>query len=49
VTSTVALLRIGQPADVADVVSFLASPASRWITGVVIDASGGQWLGPSAG
>jgi 3-oxoacyl-[acyl-carrier protein] reductase len=49
VTSTVALRRIGQPADVADVVSFLASPASRWITGVVIDASGGQWLGPSAG
>jgi 3-oxoacyl-[acyl-carrier protein] reductase len=49
VTSTIALGRIGTPSDVADVVAFLASPASRWVTGAVIEASGGQWLGPAAG
>jgi NAD(P)-dependent dehydrogenase (short-subunit alcohol dehydrogenase family) len=48
VRSTVALDRIGQPTDVADVVAFLASPEARWVTGVALDASGGQWLGPAA-
>ncbi len=33
--------RIGEPADVADVVAFLASPDARWITGQVLEASGG--------
>jgi 3-oxoacyl-[acyl-carrier protein] reductase len=47
VTSTIALQRLGQPADVADIVAFLASADARWITGTVIDASGGQWLGPA--
>jgi 3-oxoacyl-[acyl-carrier protein] reductase len=41
-----ALDRLGGPGDVADVVAFLASDAARWITGQVIDASGGLFLGP---
>lgn len=35
------LRRLGQPADVADVVSFLASPDARWLTGQIINATGG--------
>jgi 3-oxoacyl-[acyl-carrier protein] reductase len=42
-----ALGRIGQPADIADAVAFLASHDARWITGQVIDASGGTFLGPT--
>ncbi|MDT0347476.1 SDR family NAD(P)-dependent oxidoreductase [Streptomyces litchfieldiae] len=41
-----ALDRLGGPDDIADVVAFLASDAARWITGQVIDASGGLFLGP---
>ncbi|MET9866592.1 SDR family oxidoreductase [Streptomyces sp. NPDC006386] len=37
--------RVGQPADVADVVSFLASADARWVTGQNIDVSGGSGLG----
>lgn len=47
VTSTIALGRIGEPADVADSVAFLASDDGRWITGQSLEASGGQWLGPA--
>lgn len=36
--------RWGQPEDIADVAAFLASPDSRWITGQLIDASGGSHL-----
>jgi NAD(P)-dependent dehydrogenase (short-subunit alcohol dehydrogenase family) len=36
--------RVGAPSDVADVVGFLASPQGRWVTGQVIDASGGTRL-----
>ncbi|MEE1758258.1 SDR family oxidoreductase [Streptomyces sp. SP18BB07] len=36
--------RIGRPDDVADVVAFLASDASRWITGQLIDVTGGSRL-----
>ncbi len=36
--------RWGQPEDVADVAAFLASPDSRWVTGQLIDASGGSHL-----
>lgn len=39
-----ALKRIGQPDDVADVVFFLASHESRWVTGESIDTSGGSML-----
>ncbi|MFJ3903247.1 SDR family oxidoreductase [Streptomyces sp. NPDC090025] len=41
-----ALPWVGQPEDIADPVAFLASPAGRWITGTVVDASGGTYLGP---
>ncbi|MFF0437290.1 SDR family oxidoreductase [Streptomyces sp. NPDC004327] len=41
-----ALPWVGQPEDIADPVAFLASPEGRWITGTVIDASGGTYLGP---
>ncbi len=40
-TSVVPLERLGQPEDVADAVLFLASPASRWITGADILVDGG--------
>ena len=39
-----ALKRIGQPEDIADVVGFLASLEARWVTGQVIEASGGSGL-----
>jgi 3-oxoacyl-[acyl-carrier protein] reductase len=38
------LKRIGQPDDVASVVEFLASHASRWITGDIIAVDGGSKL-----
>lgn len=41
-----AIPRVGRPTDIADVVGFLASEAGRWVTGQVIDASGGCFLGP---
>ncbi|GAA2429764.1 A-factor type gamma-butyrolactone 6-reductase ScbB [Actinomadura vinacea] len=37
--------RVGQPADIADIVAFLASEDSRWVTGHLIDATGGSLLG----
>jgi 3-oxoacyl-[acyl-carrier protein] reductase len=36
-----ALGRLGQPNDIADVVAFIASEDSRWITGEVIGVNGG--------
>ncbi|MFI0721484.1 SDR family oxidoreductase [Streptomyces sp. NPDC021224] len=39
-----ALGRVGRPEDVADVVAFLASDDARWVTGRVIDATGGSGL-----
>ena len=33
--------RAGQPDDIAEVVTFLASDEARWLTGEVITASGG--------
>ena len=36
--------RVGQPIDVARVIVFLASDAAAWVTGQVVDASGGFWL-----
>lgn len=46
ITASTALDRLGHADDIADVVAFLASDAARWVTGQVIDASGGLFLGP---
>ncbi|MEU5824423.1 SDR family oxidoreductase [Streptomyces sp. NPDC047803] len=42
--SLAALGRVGRPGDVADVAAFLASDDSRWVTGTVIDATGGSGI-----
>jgi 3-oxoacyl-[acyl-carrier protein] reductase len=39
-----ALKRIGQADDIADVVGFVSGPDARWVTGQVIEASGGTIL-----
>ncbi|MEV7009626.1 SDR family oxidoreductase [Streptosporangium sp. NPDC051022] len=41
-----ALSRVGRPADIAAAVAFLASDDGRWVTGHVLDVSGGICLGP---
>jgi 3-oxoacyl-[acyl-carrier protein] reductase len=33
--------RLGMPKDIADLVTYLASENSGWITGSLIDAAGG--------
>ncbi len=40
----VPLKRIGRPDDIAPVVAFLASDEGRWITGQIVEASGGMHL-----
>lgn len=42
--SMAALGRVGRPEDIADIVAFLASADARWVTGRVIDATGGARL-----
>ncbi|WP_131738768.1 SDR family oxidoreductase [Actinomadura roseirufa] len=37
--------RVGEPADVADVIGFLASDDARWVTGAFLDATGGTLAG----
>ena len=44
VSAMQALKRIGQADDIARVAGFLAGPDSGWVTGQVIDASGGSRL-----
>jgi 3-oxoacyl-[acyl-carrier protein] reductase len=39
-----ALKRIGKPDDIADVVAFLSSNGSRWITGTTIHVHDGSKL-----
>ncbi|MGC4897001.1 SDR family oxidoreductase [Micromonospora sp. DT31] len=48
IVAMTALHRLGGPDDIADVVAFLASDDARWVTGQVMDASGGLFLGPRA-
>jgi peroxisomal 2,4-dienoyl-CoA reductase len=38
------LQRWGAPADIANMVAFLASPAGDWITGSIMVVDGGEWL-----
>jgi NAD(P)-dependent dehydrogenase (short-subunit alcohol dehydrogenase family) len=45
ITQMVPLGRWGQPAEVADAVTFLVSPLARFITGEVLTIDGGTWLG----
>ncbi|MER6320139.1 glucose 1-dehydrogenase [Streptomyces sp. NPDC001581] len=42
--SLAALGRVGRPEDIADIVGFLASDDARWVTGRVVDATGGTGL-----
>ncbi len=44
VISSTTLGRVGEPADIAAVVAFLASGDSGWVTGQCIEASGGAHL-----
>jgi peroxisomal 2,4-dienoyl-CoA reductase len=41
---TIPLGRWGTPADIANMVAFLASPAGEWITGAILVVDGGEWL-----
>lgn len=41
---SVPLGRYGQPEDIAQAILFLASPASNWITGTVLDVNGGMLM-----
>jgi 3-oxoacyl-[acyl-carrier protein] reductase len=43
VVAGIPLGRLGEPADIADIVAFLASEQSRWITGQTIHAGGGMF------
>lgn len=37
--------RIGQPEDIAKAVLYLASDDAEWVTGQILDSSGGWWMG----
>lgn len=40
---SVAIPRLGEPADIAEAVAFLAGPGASYITGVVLNVSGGLY------
>lgn len=44
-TAQIPLGRLGQPRDVANVVLFLVSSLSDYVTGVVLDINGGMYMG----
>jgi 3-oxoacyl-[acyl-carrier protein] reductase len=43
IAATIPMGRIGEPADIADIVGFLVSEEARWITGASLPASGGAF------
>jgi 3-oxoacyl-[acyl-carrier protein] reductase len=43
--NSIPLRRLGEPRDVANVVLFLASPLSDYVTGATIDINGGMYMG----
>ncbi|MBC7235787.1 MAG: SDR family oxidoreductase [Chloroflexi bacterium] len=43
--NSIPLRRLGEPRDVANVVLFLASPLSDYVTGIVVDINGGMYMG----
>lgn len=46
---TIPLGRWGTPADIGQMVVYLASPAGDWITGSIFVVDGGEWLSRPAG
>ncbi|MDB4880998.1 MAG: putative oxidoreductase [Gemmatimonadetes bacterium] len=42
--AAIPLQRWGAPADIGNMVAFLASPAGSWITGAIMVVDGGEWL-----
>jgi 3-oxoacyl-[acyl-carrier protein] reductase len=44
IAATIALGRLGAPADVADAVAFLASSAASYITGETLNVNGGMYM-----
>ena len=41
---TIALGRLGAPADIAHAVAFLASPAAAYVTGETLHVNGGMYM-----
>jgi peroxisomal 2,4-dienoyl-CoA reductase len=46
---SIPLGRWGTPADIANAVAFLASPAGDWMTGAILVIDGGEWLARGQG
>ncbi|MEV6847369.1 SDR family oxidoreductase, partial [Actinoplanes sp. NPDC051411] len=44
VAETVAFGRVGEPEDIGRVIALLLDDAAAWVTGQVVEASGGQGL-----
>jgi 2,4-dienoyl-CoA reductase [(3E)-enoyl-CoA-producing], peroxisomal len=42
--TAIPLQRWGAPADIGNMIAFLASPAGSWITGAIMVVDGGEWL-----